>query len=767
MFKITKKLDDDSFSFTFFNRIKKKYSCFSFENDSFTFFFYDPKSISGKELYCRFNINNSGYGVGFYDSLKSNRGSYLSIGDEVIFNHFNKQVKVYNDTITYYEDGRETDSDKNEDYSNIKKGLAFKIPENLIRDMDFKVSVVDGIKYYYRYKNESNETVLLSIKNNDATSDELSVLINSNKKKTLFSIKCCKWMTFVEGKEYFIYEMGNFRSFQEKNVFKGYPDYVCARLNKIIIYNAYGTVDEINHITYKSVDNCDKMTKIGDVTSMVIKNDQEIIDSEKKLNELIGLNEAKKQIYRFKKTCIKALENNNPINLHMMFLGNPGTGKTTFARLVADIFYRNKILPTNNYIEGSRETLVGKYTGETEEKTNAIFQQAMGGVLFIDEAYSLYRPGAPNDFGNIAMAELIKLMEDYRGKICVIFAGYPNEMHNLLNINPGLKSRIQYEVLFDDYDKDELSQIFDIYLKNDNYSIENDAKEKIIDFVDKKRNKPNFANAREVRIAFEQLTMIQAERTFETDVDNREIKLEDVDKYIDENSIKSINKDYLYTKMINYDDLEKYSNINISFRNDYIRILESCIEIYTISGSKGFSSAFLISPDGYAVTAAHSIVDANLIRCRRRIKDRLNNTVETYHDCKICGYNIETDVAVIKIEDEFNSKFPYLPLDMSGNMKTLFTELVVFAYPLGTSMYDNLSAFRGYISSIQKIKNYDAYNVDIIAMPGSSGACLIDLDTMKVIGIVNGLTCINNDGIPFARPIKYVLDLIKEGIKNE
>lgn len=509
------------------------------------------------------------------------------------------------------------------------------------------------------------------------------------------------------------------------------------------------------------------IVNMADVTSN-IKAEYKVVDAEEELSNLVGLEAAKKQIRRFKNTCIKAMENGFPINLHMMFLGNPGTGKTTFARLVADIFYKNGILPTNKYVEGSRDTLVGQYVGETEEKTNAAFQKAMGGVLFIDEAYSLYRPDTPNDFGNIAMAELIKLMEDYRGKICVIFAGYTKQMHDLLRINSGLKSRIQYEIQFDDYDKNELRELLDIYVKKDNYKISDEDAKSIIDFVDKKRNNPDFANAREVRTALEQITMIQAERTFKTDINDRNILKCDVMKYISENTTNNKTINAPTYKMIDKDYLKECSKLKLDLDKDYERIIEACIEIkvndYEGTGS---SSAFIISPDGYAITAAHSIKNAVSISARRRILDRLYNTVETYHKCYVCGYDRKNDIAIIKIENELDNKFPYLPLYLGDECLPIFTEVVVFGYPLGTSMYDNLSGFKGYISSIQSDEyNENIYNLDVIAMPGSSGACVIDKKTMKVIGIINGLRSSRGHGIPFGRPIQVIWKLLG-GFGNE
>lgn len=305
-------------------------------------------------------------------------------------------------------------------------------------------------------------------------------------------------------------------------------------------------------------------------------------------------------------------------------------------------------------------------------------------------------------------------------------------------------------------------------LKKENYEISDDDAKSIIDFIDKKRGSLEFANAREVRTALEQITMIQAERTFKTDINDRKLLKCDVEKYISENTTKKRINNIPTYKMISEDYLKKCSERVLDINKDYERIIESCIEL-TVIDSSGISnsSAFIISPDGYAITAGHSVKGAIKMTARRRVLDRLHNTVETYHSCYLCGADYESDVAIIKIENELNNKFPYLPLYTEKEYLTIFTKVLVFGYPLGTSMYDNLSGFDGYISSVQKISNKNMYNLDIIAMPGSSGACLIDKNTMKVIGIVNGRTGDDKHGIPFGCPIQEIWKLVNGGDDNE
>ena len=251
---------------------------------------------------------------------------------------------------------------------------------------------------------------------------------------------------------------------------------------------------------------------------------------ERQLNALIGLDDIKKSILKIK-AYVLANSEVDDLNLHMCFYGNPGTGKTVVARLVAEILSENGILPTNNFVEVDRGGLVGQYVGETAQKTMRAVQQAMGGVLFIDEAYAL-APTDSNggDYGHEANATLIKAMEDYRGKFCVILAGYENEMKGMLASNPGFISRIQFTLRFPDYNRPELKQILRYLLSNRKYTMTDSAVEKVLDIADCKRGNGNFANAREVRNILDQVIMCQSVRVLGTN--NRELCLEDVDTYL-------------------------------------------------------------------------------------------------------------------------------------------------------------------------------------------------------------------------------------------
>ena len=226
------------------------------------------------------------------------------------------------------------------------------------------------------------------------------------------------------------------------------------------------------------------------------------------LDELVGLHEVKKVLRDL--VSLKELKNKssdlkiNDVNLHMVFLGNPGTGKTTVARLVAQILYNLKYIEQNKLIEVSSKDLVAEYVGQTAPKTNAVIQRALGGVLFIDEAYSLASGnGFGSSFNEEAIATLIQGMENYRDNLVVIFAGYTKEMQAFLNANSGIVSRIGYTLNFADYTNDELLQIFEQMMNKSGFVVTPEALEEVKRVTEEYRNTPNFGNARFIRNVYE------------------------------------------------------------------------------------------------------------------------------------------------------------------------------------------------------------------------------------------------------------------------
>lgn len=250
---------------------------------------------------------------------------------------------------------------------------------------------------------------------------------------------------------------------------------------------------------------------------------------ERKLNKLIGLSGIKESIKKIKAYALSNRDKSS-LNIHMCFYGNPGTGKTEVARYIAGILYENKILPKNKVVEVDRSGLIGQFVGETPIKTMEKIEEAMGGVLFVDEAYALVSGSGNWDYGHEAVATLIKAMEDYRGKFCVILAGYRNQMQEMLKSNPGFKSRIQFELDFPNYSREEMQQIGTLMAEHHGYSVSENAMNRMLDITDIKRKEADFANAREMRNVLDQVIMCQNIRTLGSG--NHELAIVDVNKYI-------------------------------------------------------------------------------------------------------------------------------------------------------------------------------------------------------------------------------------------
>ena len=200
------------------------------------------------------------------------------------------------------------------------------------------------------------------------------------------------------------------------------------------------------------------------------------------------------------------------LSLHLVFSGNPGTGKTTVARLMARIYHRLGILSRGQLVEVDRSGLVAGYVGQTAIKTGKVLEKALGGVLFIDEAYSL-NGGGDNDFGQEAIDTLLKAMEDHRDDLVVIVAGYDGLMEKFIQSNPGLESRFNRYLHFDDYTLDEMLEIFKMQCRKSQYTLSPDAEQDVKDFIyDENADGVTFGNARGVRNLFEQILTAQANR---------------------------------------------------------------------------------------------------------------------------------------------------------------------------------------------------------------------------------------------------------------
>lgn len=202
--------------------------------------------------------------------------------------------------------------------------------------------------------------------------------------------------------------------------------------------------------------------------------------------------------------------------LHMSFTGNPGAGKTTVALKMADLLHRLGYVRKGHLVTVTRDDLVGQYIGHTAPKTKEALKKAMGGVLFIDEAYYLYRPENERDYGQEAIEILLQVMENNRDDLVVILAGYADRMDRFFESNPGFRSRIAHHIDFPDYTDDELLQISEQMLAAQNYAFTPTAKKAMAEYVSLRRGQPHFANARSIRNALDRARLRQANRLFQS-----------------------------------------------------------------------------------------------------------------------------------------------------------------------------------------------------------------------------------------------------------
>jgi len=240
------------------------------------------------------------------------------------------------------------------------------------------------------------------------------------------------------------------------------------------------------------------------------------------LDALIGLDHVKTEVRRLTSLLrVQQLraEHDLPVietSRHLVFVGNPGTGKTTVARLLSQLYRSLDVVTKGHLVETDRADLVAGFVGQTATKTQAVLTSSLGGTLLIDEAYSLAR-GGDNDFGREAIDTLVKFMEDHRDDLAVVVAGYPVEMQELIDTNPGLDSRFARTLVFPDYTTDELLAIFELIAGTQRYHLDDDARTKLGEVIDAEPRGRGFGNARFTRNVFEQAVSMQAVRLGEVD----------------------------------------------------------------------------------------------------------------------------------------------------------------------------------------------------------------------------------------------------------
>jgi len=318
----------------------------------------------------------------------------------------------------------------------------------------------------------------------DVYQEVLNKITENNKTSNEFSIKLLDYISVTY-----------------KNTNLPYPEYRDKLIEKIL----FSKDSEREELTEENLPKYEKEKTIDEIFE--------------ELNSLVGLSKVKQVLQDLVslielKSKTKDELKIKDTNLHMVFLGNPGTGKTTVARLTAQILYNLKYIKQNKLIEVSSKDLVAEYVGQTAPKTMAVIEKAFGGVLFIDEAYSLASgDGQGSSYNEEAIATLIQAMENHRDNLVVIFAGYTKEMQAFLNANSGIVSRIGYTLEFEDYTVEELLEIFKSMIQKAGFEVTEEALDKVKDIINEYKDTQNFGNARFVRNVYEKTVIKHAANT--------------------------------------------------------------------------------------------------------------------------------------------------------------------------------------------------------------------------------------------------------------
>lgn len=289
----------------------------------------------------------------------------------------------------------------------------------------------------------------------------------------------------------------------------GNARFITNLFDRLVVTHSANYVDDtqLKVITNKDVD-----------IYLEVKKDKErgVDEIMKDLNSLIGLSKVKDTIDGFVSVIElnKKLDRMPDFNMHMIFKGNAGTGKTTVARLLAEIYYNLGYVKNNKLVEVQSQDLIGEFLGQTGPKTQAIIESALDGVLFIDEAYSIMEHNGTNaSYSAECVATLLKAMEDYQGRLIIIFAGYTEEMKKFRDLNPGLKSRIGYEIDFDDYSIEELLEIYDKKVKDKGFKSSKEARKKVENILKNAKDVENFGNGRFVENIVQKIIVEHAKQT--------------------------------------------------------------------------------------------------------------------------------------------------------------------------------------------------------------------------------------------------------------
>lgn len=512
-----------------------------------------------------------------------------------------------------------------------------------------------------------------------------------------------------------------------------------------------------------------------------------------KIDKLIGFKNVKSVLRELLEQGETARRENMPdlledLSFHWILKGNPGTGKTTVAKLVGQVYKEMGVLSKVHTVIVKRQDLVGEYVGHTAPKTQKKIDEAMGGILFIDEAYTL-KPsdGRGDDFGQEAIDTILEQMSSKNGQFGVIVAGYPDDMDRFINSNDGLRSRFEQEFILPDYTAEELTEIFVSMSTNKGYYPDEELVEQLPLLFDAmiKSRIPGWANAREAEKLLRKMTTKWSKR------ENVRIRLNEngdkervfecihiPDEYMqyfqlqkeEEQKSKDLTDKKEHIKYFHIEQKElcpKYAEFDyeIALSEDFAKQKEGTVFIRAFSdNSEGQGSGVIISDLGYVLTCEHVIHDSDDIMVK--LTNISAEPMIKWEPAVIVWFDEELDAAILKINPRENLA---LPIESKEYVSHSGESIYMVGFPFGGRLSDDLnllspSMFFGKVASVQKKKGLDRIDVNMEAKRGCSGGPVFSEKSGAVIGILCGSQTHGGDGVVeevnYVLPIKYVWERI-------